>query len=138
MNFYNHEKNFQAFAIISQLFILATIVLLVLQSLPQFKMTKFDASENLTKITEGNETQILQVPDQVFSFTWLDYGEIFLIAWFTLEYLIRLWSAPSRWKYMKSGMAVVDLLSILPFFVELTVRLLQSAGKIGKRFEIIA
>lgn len=67
------------------------------------------------------------------------YGVVFSIieyiavAGFTIEYLLRLWSAPdytpysdrsptrARLSFMTSGSAVIDLLTILPFYLALVV-----------------
>lgn len=55
------------------------------------------------------------------------YIDIISVAVFTIEYALRVWTAPSRYpdrspkkarlKYMTSFMALVDLLAILPFYV---------------------
>ena len=56
-------------------------------------------------------------------FVRLQYGTIFFYAeWFftilfTLEYLLRLFSAPNRLRYAFSFFGVVDLLSILPSYL---------------------
>lgn len=57
----------------------------------------------------------------------LKYFEFFSIIVFTLEYVLRLWTAPclypkipsfkARIKYIFSFMALIDLLAILPFYV---------------------
>lgn len=57
----------------------------------------------------------------------LDYFEVFAISVFSVEYLTRLWSCVSnpkyphfisgRLKYALSPMAIIDLLSIIPFFL---------------------
>lgn len=55
----------------------------------------------------------------------LQYGTIFFYAeWvftilFTIEYLLRLFSAPNRLRYVFSFFGVVDLLSILPSYLSL-------------------
>ncbi len=56
--------------------------------------------------------------------------EVFSVAVFTLEYLARLWSCTAdprfarpvvgRLRYMVTGMALVDLLAILPFYLTFT------------------
>jgi voltage-gated potassium channel len=54
----------------------------------------------------------------------LNVFEIFSISIFTIEYILRLWTAPIKYKkskhpylaFIKSGMGIIDLLSILPFF----------------------
>ena len=50
---------------------------------------------------------------------YLDMVETVCIAWFTLEYFIRLAGAPQKWAFLKDGMNVVDVLAIMPFFVSL-------------------
>lgn len=58
-----------------------------------------------------------------------DFFDAFSITFFSLEYLLRIWSAPdsrqahsssavSRLKYMGSFHGVIDLLAILPFFLQ--------------------
>lgn len=39
-----------------------------------------------------------------------------IVGTFTLEYLLRVYSAPRRWKYVFSFWGIVDLLSIVPFY----------------------
>lgn len=45
--------------------------------------------------------------------------EIFFTAIFTIEYGIRLYIATHKWNYAKSFFGLVDLLSILPFYISL-------------------
>ncbi|WP_417210638.1 ion transporter [Antarctobacter sp.] len=49
---------------------------------------------------------------------WLDrtlgYVEVILLAFFGAEYAMRLWSAPSRWRYALSLWGLIDLIAILP------------------------
>lgn len=55
----------------------------------------------------------------------LQYGTLFLYAeWFftilfTIEYMLRLFSAPNRFRYMFSFFGIVDLLSVLPSYLSL-------------------
>ncbi len=70
---------------------------------------------------------------------WFDYFENVSIAIFSIEYLLRLWSVADRdttqsaWKtrlnWMKSGEAIIDLMAILPaylnFFVRIDLRMLR-------------
>jgi len=57
---------------------------------------------------------------------WIDGFEEFLaviyvveagvVSVFTIEYLLRIYSAPRRWKYIFSFWGIIDLLSIAPFY----------------------
>ena len=47
--------------------------------------------------------------------------EWFLTALFTVEYILRLYSAPNAWRYARSFYGVIDLLAILPSFLSLLI-----------------
>ena len=49
-------------------------------------------------------------------FWYLEWGFTLL---FTLEYLLRLYSMPNRWRYATSFFGIVDLLSILPSYLSI-------------------
>lgn len=62
---------------------------------------------------------------------WNNRFEKFSVIVFTIEYLLRLWTSDlyynegpvkSRIKYIKSFMAVIDLLSILPFYIPFIIK----------------
>ncbi|KAM6987114.1 A-type voltage-gated potassium channel KCND2 isoform 2-T2 [Aplochiton taeniatus] len=40
---------------------------------------------------------------------------------FTVEYLLRLMAAPSRWKFIKSVMSVIDVVAIMPYYIGLVM-----------------
>lgn len=43
--------------------------------------------------------------------------EIITTSVFTVDYLLRVWAAPNRWRFVFSFYGIVDLLSILPFYL---------------------
>lgn len=57
----------------------------------------------------------------------LQYGELFnILEWvftilFTIEYGLRLFAAPNRWRYALSFYGLVDLLSLLPSYLSLFI-----------------
>ncbi|MGB8817829.1 MAG: ion transporter [Rhizobiaceae bacterium] len=47
----------------------------------------------------------------------LDALDFAVLILFTLEYLLRLWTARSAWRYARSGWGIIDLAAILPFWL---------------------
>ena len=43
------------------------------------------------------------------------------IAWFTFEYLVRIFAAPDTWKFVRSPIGIIDVIAILPFFITLAL-----------------
>ncbi len=49
-------------------------------------------------------------------------------AWFTVEYLLRFASAKNKLVFLKGTLNVIDVLSILPFYVDLIMKSLNATG----------
>ena len=52
-----------------------------------------------------------------WTYSLLDTLEFVVLILFTFEYLLRLWTARSAWRYACSGWGIIDLAAILPFWL---------------------
>ena len=107
----------QVVSVISMSFVAVSIVGMVISTMPQLKSV--DAQGNLV---ENPRLALI---------------ETVCIAWFTLEYFLRYESikeccviyllvppprmagSPDKWEFVKNGLNVVDVISILPFYIDL-------------------
>lgn len=68
----------------------------------------------------------------------LDMIEAVCITWFTIEYILRFAGAPKKWEFVKGLMNVIDLMTILPYFVSVfLVETNASAGSFDNVRQII-
>lgn len=56
-------------------------------------------------------------------------AEVICVAIFTADYLIKLWSASERFKFLRSFLNVIDVLALVPFYLTLILRYLFSIHK---------
>lgn len=58
----------------------------------------------------------------------LEVLEVIIVAFFTCEYIARLYVADSKWRYSLSGYGIIDLLAIAPFYLALVFPPLAIVG----------
>jgi voltage-gated potassium channel len=63
------------------------------------------------------DLHVVQDREEGVLHSWLRAIDVIIILIFTIEYLVRWYWAPNRWRYPFGFMAIIDLLVILPFYV---------------------
>lgn len=106
----------KAFDIALLIAIIASIVLVSVETLPQYHVVEPAASTLSSAASdESGVAAVSHIP------TWLIAGEWCLTILFTIEYALRLACVRYPWRYAKSFWGIVDLLSILPNYLALFV-----------------
>ncbi|XP_058940812.2 potassium voltage-gated channel subfamily D member 2 isoform X2 [Pocillopora verrucosa] len=84
---------------------------------------------NLSAIKYGNVKSCEKIDNYLKERELLYFSlESVCVAVFTFEYLTRFITAPNRWHYVKEFMSVIDLLSILPYYVGLILDYTQETS----------
>ncbi|EUB58327.1 Potassium voltage-gated channel protein Shab [Echinococcus granulosus] len=127
----HYSMTARIFAVVSIVFIIISTVSLTIGTLPQFQpnITELRQSSDLflswCQKVNGSEN----VDDMVCENPYLKIVEFVCIAWFTLEYLIRLWACPNRCHFFKDSLNTIDLIAIIPFYVHLIIVEVASRNK---------
>lgn len=111
-------------AFVSIFFIIISSVTLTLNTMPEFQI-KHNSSNSSVSIpvkhnlvnsmkTNQNHSDVFYTENPLF-----EVIEVVCIGWFSLEYLLRLFSSPNQINFIKSPLNLIDLISILPYFVTL-------------------
>ncbi|XP_067901971.1 potassium voltage-gated channel subfamily A member 1 [Heterodontus francisci] len=109
-------------AIVSVLVILISIVIFCLETLPEFRddrdFPEAGAGTNGTKSWQLAST----FSDPFF------IVETVCIVWFSFELLVRFFACPSKPAFFRNIMNMIDIVSILPYFITLGTDLAQQQG----------
>ncbi|XP_032235888.2 shaker-related potassium channel tsha2 isoform X2 [Nematostella vectensis] len=116
------SKAARVIALFSVSIIVASIAVLCVETLPNFAILPIhdpNNTEEVLRVNKHNEGAIL-------ARRWFGYLEAAFIAWFTLEYLVRFLSSPKKCPFVRSFLNVIDILAIVPFYIDLILNSVQS------------
>ena len=102
-------------------FVILSTLTLTLNTLPEYRIKVLNETlkhehtsrSNMSGLAMGGES-VHYIDNPLFELV-----EVICIVWFTLEYLLRLCSSPNKRKFLKGALNVIDLISILPFYISL-------------------
>uniref|UniRef100_A0A8C0JBE2 Potassium voltage-gated channel subfamily A member 4 n=1 Tax=Chelonoidis abingdonii TaxID=106734 RepID=A0A8C0JBE2_CHEAB len=120
-------------AIVSVLVILISIVIFCLETLPEFR----DNKELILSLGLGkglfNETLHLDGGGHTVFNDPFFIVETVCIIWFSFEFTVRWFACPSKAVFIKNIMNIIDIVSILPYFITLGTELAQQQGSNGQQ-----
>ena len=108
-------------AIWSVFVIVASIIILCLETLQEFKVIK---DEKLTNSSDPVVRQQAASHNETANAakSWFAALEMAFIIWFTFEYVVRLLFSPKKLAFIRSFLNIVDVLAILPYFIDLALK----------------
>ncbi|WKY16217.1 hypothetical protein Q1695_001141 [Nippostrongylus brasiliensis] len=97
-------------------FVLISVIGLILGSIHEFQVPILKHGKVSTRVNLSavNDPNVIWEPHPTFG-----YIETVCIIWFTFEFLLRLAVTPSRLQFLVGIMNIVDMVAIIPFYLEL-------------------
>ncbi|KAK6031812.1 K+ channel tetramerization domain protein [Ostertagia ostertagi] len=114
----------KAFELSSTLFVAISVMGLSFGTIPDFQVTHYMPPQNETIVLPNGTVSVVEKVEEMrvehpaFVFT-----ERICIAFFTVEYCLRLFAAPRKLRFALKPLNLVDLLAIVPFYLELLLTL---------------
>lgn len=109
-------------AIVSVIVITISIITFCLETLPEFR----DERELAVTSRAINGTQ--ERPSLTFSDPFFII-ETTCVIWFTFELFVRFFACPSKSEFSKTVMNIIDIMSIMPYFITLGTELVEQQGQ---------
>ncbi|KAE9413353.1 hypothetical protein Angca_003773 [Angiostrongylus cantonensis] len=98
-------------------FVLISVVGLILGTIHDFQVPILKhgtLSRRVNNLSTVDNPKIIWESHPIFG-----YIETFCIIWFTFEFVLRLAVTPSRQRFLANAMNIVDMIAIVPFYLEL-------------------
>uniref|UniRef100_A0AC35THG7 Ion_trans domain-containing protein n=1 Tax=Rhabditophanes sp. KR3021 TaxID=114890 RepID=A0AC35THG7_9BILA len=90
-------------AIISISMVVVSVATMIISTIPEFQK---NGTVNGAVNTDAKPVFILEIIEHL------------CMAWFALEYLLRLFVAPNKFKFIVQPLNVIDIITIVPFYIE--------------------
>ena len=129
-------------AIISMVVILVSIITFCMETMPEFKQAGDEAmptdggrrpSCGVPIATTASPTVTANTTEAAADSSLAEYFrqpffiiETICIIWFTFEFFVRFISSPSKFQFLKNIMNIIDLVAILPYFIQVGTMVAQS------------
>ncbi|XP_067283151.1 potassium voltage-gated channel subfamily A member 1 [Pseudorasbora parva] len=109
-------------AIVSVLVITISIITFCLETLPEFRDER-ELPVTSRAINGTQERPSLTFTDPFFII------ETTCVIWFTFELFVRFFACPSKSEFSKTIMNIIDIMSIMPYFITLGTELAEQQGQ---------
>ncbi|XP_058481102.1 potassium voltage-gated channel subfamily A member 1 [Solea solea] len=112
-------------AIVSVIVITISIITFCLETLPEFR----DERElQVTSRLDNNSNSTIPRPSLTFTDPFFII-ETTCVIWFTFELFVRFFACPSKSEFSKTVMNIIDIMSIMPYFITVGTELAEQQGQ---------
>ncbi|CAF0927540.1 unnamed protein product [Didymodactylos carnosus] len=116
-------------AIISIVMITVSIATFIIETLPFIRNDHIVTPIRNTTLNPNNEPAIVQSETRYF---WIFFGiETVCVTWFCFEVICRFLVAPSKIAFLKNAPNIIDIVSIIPYFLQLVGLIYQKKDSSG-------
>ncbi|CAF0913555.1 unnamed protein product [Rotaria sp. Silwood1] len=138
MEYPDYSKTAKIVHIISILMVLTLTIVLAIETLPQyadFHSLHCETQRNTTSPTyTNNRTDQSSSKDLYVCHAYFTSPFFFIqaicVSYFTIEFIIRILTTPSLWRFVKTLMNWIDLIAIIPFYITLGIYLTDRKDKV--------
>ncbi|XP_076015933.1 potassium voltage-gated channel subfamily A member 5 [Genypterus blacodes] len=109
-------------AIVSVLVITISIITFCLETLPEFR------DERELPVSSRPDNSTAPRPSLTFTDPFFII-ETTCVIWFTFELLVRFFACPSKSEFSKTVMNIIDIMSIMPYFITVGTELAEQQGQ---------
>lgn len=108
-----------------------SIVTLCLSTLPD--LVEYQCNHPNETLCEDPDSEYLEEIENPV----LDIIEISCLAWFTFEFVVRLFCCPNKGSFFKDWLNIIDLLAILPFYVSLFLSQMATPANVTQMLRVV-
>ncbi|KAM9328257.1 potassium voltage-gated channel subfamily A member 5 [Pholidichthys leucotaenia] len=112
----------RAIAIVSVIVITISIITFCLETLPEFR------DENELAVNHRLDNSTAPRPSLTFTDPFFII-ETTCVIWFTFELIVRFFACPSKSEFSKTIMNIIDIMSIMPYFITVGTELAEQQGQ---------
>jgi hypothetical protein len=107
-----------------------SIALFIIETLPSVR-TEMNPPPPILSSGNGTREQVVHAGGETKYFWIFFIMETICVTWFCFELILRFLVAPSKFAFIKSGPNIIDVVSIIPYFLQLVGLIFQKNDSVS-------
>lgn len=131
------SKSARIFANLTVFVIIISLIMFVIETIPGFQTTTLKNSSFIEHYNNSNGHLHINNKHQ----SWIFIVNVIVMVWFTTEFMLRFITCPTKLKFFSDTGNLIDLFSILPYYMTMIPTLqksrLLSVGRVVRVFRVL-